>query len=301
MKVSQFGRSYISKKGIKRMSNIELVSSIRCFEGWQKQFKHSSETLDCEMHFSVYEPDSVVSSSDVPVVYWLSGLTCTDQNFVTKAGAQRYASDLGILLVAPDTSPRGESVPDAEDGAYDLGLGAGFYLNATQAPWSKHYRMYDYVSTELPDLIGSQYSVFEKAGLMGHSMGGHGALTIGLKNTDKFCSLSAFAPIVNPTACPWGQKAFSNYLGSDEAQWAQYDACALLESGSVKLPILIDQGLGDNFFESQSLTKPIDDLAKQIAYPMDVHYREGYDHSYFFIASYIQNHLEFHAQHLGNR
>lgn len=282
------------------MEGIELVSSHGCFGGQQNRYKHSSSTLQCDMHFSVYLPPQAKSASPLPVVYWLSGLTCSDENFVNKAGAQRTAAELGIILVAPDTSPRGESVPDDPEEAYDMGKGAGFYLNATQAPWDRHYKMYDYIVEELPSILANNFNVKAKAALAGHSMGGHGALVIGLSNMQQFTSISAFAPIVNPINTDWGKKAFSGYLGQDQKAWLQYDACHLLQQQGpfMKIPIMIDQGLADNFLDSQRLTRPFEKIATDISYPCDIQYYEGYDHSYFFIASYIEAHLRFHHSHL---
>jgi S-formylglutathione hydrolase len=282
------------------MSKIQQVSANLCFGGLQKRFKHQSEALKCEMHFSIFLPPQAQQHSALPVLYWLSGLTCTDENFVTKAGAQRIAAQLGIVIVMPDTSPRGDNIPDATDGAYDLGLGAGFYLNATESPWAEHYKMYDYIVDELPQLIRQHFNVSAKASIAGHSMGGHGALVIGLSNLQQFCSISAFAPIVNPFDSPWGQKAFKHYLGEDSSHWGQYDACHILaEQGKfLTIPIRIDQGLDDNFLDDQMLTRPLESIAKNIDYPAEFHYHPGYDHSYFFIASFIEQHLLFHAKHL---
>lgn len=284
------------------MSTLELVASNKCFGGWQKRYKHRSDTLNCDMHFSIYLPPQVEKPSASPVLYWLSGLTCTDENFVTKAGAQRIAAELGMIIVMPDTSPRGEEVPDADDAAYDLGLGAGFYLNATEAPWSSHYHMYDYIVDELPALIKNNFNITPKAAIAGHSMGGHGALIIGLSNMQRYTSISAFAPIVNPTECDWGKKAFSHYLGDEKAQWMQYDACHLMtEQGKyLQLPLRVDQGMEDDFLMTQKLTMPLEVVATELGYPGEFHYHPGYDHSYFFIASLIEEHLRFHAKHLKN-
>lgn len=284
-------------------NEITQTAANHCFGGWQKRFSHHSSVLNCDMHFSVYLPPGASQDKPLPVVYWLSGLTCTDENFVTKSGAQRIAAQLGIMLVVPDTSPRGEAVADAQDNAYDLGLGASFYVNATQAPWKSHYQMYDYIVDELPDLINSHFSVLPKAAIAGHSMGGHGALMIALSNLKRFCSVSAFAPIVNPIDCPWGEKAFSQYLGDDKSDWQQYDSCALMQQQGqfLHLPMLVDQGLGDDFYTKQKLTSPLELIAKDINYPAVFRYHEGYDHSYFFIASFIEDHLRFHAKHLANQ
>ncbi|MBU03155.1 MAG: S-formylglutathione hydrolase [Halieaceae bacterium] len=278
----------------------ECLSTVRCFGGEQHRFKHRSRALNCDMNYAVYLPPQAAERS-VPVVYYLSGLTCTDENFVTKAGAQRAAAELGVAIVAPDTSPRGNGVPDDPEGNYDMGLGAGFYLNATQAPWSDHYQMYDYVVTELPQVVADACPQVDtsRAAIMGHSMGGHGALTIGLKNPDRYTSFSAFSPIVAPTQCPWGKKAFTHYLGADESTWAEYDTCVLLSQAKEQRPILIDQGAADNFLEEQLKTHLIEEASEATGYPIEVRLQEGYDHSYYFIASFIESHLAFHARHLG--
>lgn len=278
---------------------LQMVSTTACFGGEQRRYKHSSTTLCCDMNFSVYLPPQSKKDSPLPVLFWLSGLTCTDENFITKAGAQRVAAELGLIIVTPDTSPRGDQV--ADDDAYDLGKGAGFYLNATQLPWSENYHMYDYIVEELPDLIRSEFNVKPKFAISGHSMGGHGALTIGLSNLQRYTSISAFAPIVSPSNCAWGQKALNAYLGPDKDTWSQYDACHLLSQQGqfLQLPILIDQGLADDFLDSQLLTRPFDTIAKQISYPAQIQYHSGYDHSYYFIASFIESHLRFHYEHLS--
>ena len=277
----------------------ECLSTVRSFGGEQHRFQHRSEVLNCDMIYAVYLP-AQAAEGPVPVVYYLSGLTCTDENFVTKAGAQRHAAELGVAVVAPDTSPRGDEVADDPDGSYDMGLGAGFYLNATEAPWSSHYHMYDYVLTELPKAVAKACPQVDtsRAAIMGHSMGGHGALTIGLKNPGRFSSFSAFSPIVAPTECPWGKKAFSNYLGSDASTWEAYDTCKLLGRASEHRPILIDQGTADNFLEEQLKTHLIEEASSAANYPIEVRMQEGYDHSYYFIASFIEDHLRFHAAHL---
>nr|MBX2858831.1 S-formylglutathione hydrolase [Cellvibrionaceae bacterium] len=277
---------------------MENVEKHRCFGGEQFRFKHQSASLKCEMHFSVYMPPAA-NNAPVPLIYWLSGLTCNDQNFVAKAGAQQFAAQHGIAIIAPDTSPRGEAVPDDSEGAFDFGLGAGFYLNATQAPWSEHYNMYDYIVSELPQVL-RQLDLplqLDCAAISGHSMGGHGALSIGLKNPDKFRSISAFAPIVAPSQCPWGEKAFSAYLGKDRETWSQYDSCLLLEKAR-HLPTLVDQGTDDDFLDVQLRTPLLRDAAEQFSYPMSIRMQPGYDHSYFFVASFIAEHIQFHAKHL---
>jgi len=251
------------------------------------------------MIYAVYVPPQA-AEGPVPVVYYLSGLTCTDENFVTKAGAQQHAAELGVAIVAPGASPRGEGVADDPEGSYDMGLGAGFYLNATEAPWSAHYNMYDYVVMELPRAVAEACPQVDtsRAAIMGHSMGGHGALTIGLKNTARYASFSAFSPIVAPTQCPWGHKAFTHYLGADQSTWADYDACLLLGQATDQRPILIDQGTADNFLEEQLKTHLIEEASRATNYPIEVRMQEGYDHSYYFIASFVGDHLRFHASHL---
>ena len=277
---------------------IENVSINKVFGGWNKQFTHQSKALNCKMRFAIYLPPQASEKNKVPVLYWLSGLTCTDENFMHKAGAQKLAAELGMAIVAPDTSPRGDKIPDDKDGTYDLGLGAGFYLNATQVPWDGHYKMYDYILKELPDLIEKDFPVNSKRAISGHSMGGHGALTIALKNPQKFQSVSAFSPICNPTQCPWGQKAFSAYLGNEQVQWDEYDACELIKRAKIKVPILLSQGTSDEFLDSQLKTHTIKDAANANAYPITINMEQGYDHSYFFIASFIEQHLQFHFKHL---
>ncbi|TVP15923.1 S-formylglutathione hydrolase [Shewanella sp. KCT] len=274
---------------------IENISSNKCFGGWHKQYQHQSRVLNCAMRFAIYLPPQA-SEQKVPVLYWLSGLTCTDENFMQKAGAMRIAAELGVAIVAPDTSPRGMEV--ADDAAYDLGQGAGFYLNATQSPWQAHYQMYDYVRDELPELIEVHFPVTEARALAGHSMGGHGALTIGLKHPDRYRSVSAFSPIVNPINCPWGQKAFTEYLGKNRDAWLVYDACELMKQASCDLPIFIDQGSSDNFLEEQLRPEALIAVAKEKEYPLILRMQEGYDHSYYFIATFIEDHLRFHASHL---
>ncbi|GLQ75063.1 S-formylglutathione hydrolase [Vibrio penaeicida] len=275
---------------------ITEISAAKVHGGWHKQFTHQSNTVQCEMRFAIFLP-SQAESEPVPVLYWLSGLTCTDENFMQKAAAFRKAAELGVAIVAPDTSPRGESVPDDSEGAYDFGLGAGFYLNATQEPWSTHYHMYDYVVKELPALIEANFPVNTKKSISGHSMGGHGALSIGLKHPDLYRSVSAFSPITNPMNCPWGIKAFSLYLGEDKANWSRYDSCELLKSADSVPPILVDQGSADSFLEEQLKPDMFQSIAKQhdnIVFRM----QDGYDHSYFFIQSFIEDHLAFHARYL---
>jgi len=240
---------------------MQKLSAYQCFGGQQLRFSHESTSLNCAMSFSVFLPPQA-QQKKLPVLYWLSGLTCNDENFVLKAGAQRYASELGIIIVTPDTSPRGEGVPDDADAAYDFGLGAGFYLNATEQPWAEHYRMYDYIVEELPALLAAHFPVDPaRASIAGHSMGGHGALTLGLRNPQQYASVSALAPICSAINSPWGQKALGNYLGNNKDDWLQYDALHLLENSQQCPPILIDQGEADEFLPSNyvpnCLSKPV--------------------------------------------
>ncbi|HAH4571365.1 TPA: S-formylglutathione hydrolase [Escherichia coli] len=276
---------------------MEMLEEHRCFEGWQQRWRHDSSTLNCPMTFSIFLPPPR-DHTPPPVLYWLSGLTCNDENFTTKAGAQRVAAELGIVLVMPDTSPRGEQV--ANDDGYDLGQGAGFYLNATQPPWATHYQMYDYLRDELPALIQSQFNVSDRCAISGHSMGGHSALIMALKNPGKYTSVSAFAPIVNPCSVPWGIKAFSTYLGEDKNAWLEWDSCALMYASNAQdaIPTLIDQGDNDQFLADQLQPAVLAEAARQKAWPMTLRIQPGYDHSYYFIASFIEDHLRFHAQYL---
>jgi S-formylglutathione hydrolase len=277
----------------------EIIAENRCFEGRQLRLQHPSSSLDCVMQLSLFLPPQA-ERGPVPLLYWLSGLTCTDENFVIKAGAQRYAAEHGIAVVCPDTSPRGEGVPDDPEGAWDFGLGAGFYLNATEAPWSGHYRMYDYVTEELPPLLAADFPLqADNCAIAGHSMGGHGALVIALRNPGRYRSVSAFSPIVAPSHCPWGEKAFGNYLGQDRESWKNYDACELIRSGATTLPMLVDQGDADDFLVEQLRTELLEEACREAGYPATIRYQAGYDHSYFFIASYIGSHIGFHARQLG--
>lgn len=277
---------------------IENISSNKSFGGWNRQYSHFSEVLGCQMRFAIYLPPQASAGEQVPVLYWLSGLTCTDENFMHKAGAQRVAAELGMAIVAPDTSPRGEGVPDDAEAAYDFGLGAGFYVNATQAPWNKHYQMYDYVVDELPALIESEFPVSDQRAISGHSMGGHGALVVALRNSSRYSSVSAFSPISNPVNCPWGQKALGSYLGGDRQNWTQYDASELMKASESHLPALVDQGGADNFLDEQLKPEALQAAARQSGYPLELRLHEGYDHSYFFIASFIEEHLRFHAANM---
>jgi len=273
------------------------ISDVKMFGGKQQQFTHESISTNCTMQFAIYLPPQASKTHKVPVLYWLSGLTCTDENFVQKAGAQRIAAELGMAIVCPDTSPRGDNVADDADKAYDLGLGAGFYVNATQAPWAEHYQMYNYVVSELPALIEANFPVTTQRAISGHSMGGHGALTIALKNSARYSSVSAFSPIVNPINCPWGQKALTAYLGENKSAWAEYDTCELIKQASSHIPMLVEQGLADNFLVEQLKPDNLLKAASEKGYALTLNQHEGYDHSYFFIASFIEEHLRFHASH----
>jgi S-formylglutathione hydrolase len=263
-----------------------------CFGGWQDVYRHRSEVLGCDMTVGVYFPPQA-EQGPCPVLYWLSGLTCTEQNFITKAGAQRYAAEHGIILVAPDTSPRGEDVADAD--GYDLGKGAGFYVNATQAPWASHYRMYDYIVDELPAWVEADPAASDRRAISGHSMGGHGALTIALKNPGRYRSVSAFSPIVAPSQVPWGQKAFTAYLGDDREAWKAYDTVELVRRAQERLPLLVDQGDADEFLQGQLKPELLQAAAAEAGHPLTLRLQPGYDHSYYFIASFIGDHIAHHA------
>lgn len=277
-------------------NSLTLLSATKSFGGWVKRFKHTSPTLNCDMIFAIYLPPQAENTA-VPLLWWLSGLTCNDENFMQKAGAQRLAAELGIAIICPDTSPRGVDLP-GEDDSYDFGSGAGFYLNATREPWSKHYHMYDYIAQELPELVHAHLPLNGKQAISGHSMGGHGALVMALRNPERYTSVSAFAPIVNPTNCPWGQKAFNGYLGENRDLWAQYDTCELIASGASRQPLFIDQGESDNFLVEQLKPELLEKACQENNHPLTLRRQPGYDHSYFFIASFIDDHLRFHAQHL---
>lgn len=270
----------------------ERIEHRACFGGWQDVYRHRSEVLGCDMTVGVYLPPQV-EQGPCPVLYWLSGLTCTEQNFITKAGAQRYAAEHGIILVAPDTSPRGEDVADAE--GYDLGKGAGLYVNATQAPWASHYRMYDYIVDELPAWVEADPMASDRRAISGHSMGGHGALTIALKNPGRYRSVSAFSPIVAPTQVPWGQKAFAAYLGDDREAWKAWDTVELIRQAREQLPLLVDQGDADEFLQGQLKPELLQAAAAEAGHPLTLRLQPGYDHSYYFIASFIGDHIAHHA------
>lgn len=274
---------------------MEIIEKHASFGGWQEVYKHQSEVLKCFMNFAIYIPPHEKDET-LPVIYWLSGLTCNEQNFITKAGAQKYASEHKVIIVAPDTSPRGEGIPD--DDAYDVGQGAGFYVNATQKPWSENYRMYDYIVDELRAVVDQNFPTNKVQSIMGHSAGGHGALLIGLRNPHIYKSISAFSPIVAPSQVPWGQKAFRVYLGNDHSFWNQYDAVELIKSSSVKVPILVDQGTEDSFLQEQLKPELLVNMCRDKEYPITLNMRKGYDHSYYFIASFIEEHIVFHINRL---
>jgi S-formylglutathione hydrolase len=281
---------------------LETLSETACFGGRIGFYRHHSAVNNCDMQFSVFLPPQA-QQGKVPVVTFLSGLTCTEENFMVKSGAQRVAAELGVMLVSPDTSPRGEDVPDDPDGDYDFGLAAGFYLNATEAPWSRHYQMYDYITDELQNIIFENFpGDRQRHGLTGHSMGGHGALTIGLRNPGLFGSLSAFAPISTTLHSPWGQKALGYYLGADQSTWVPYDACELargVQDVSHWSRILVDQGNDDPYLDEQLKVPMLEAACAESGLPLEVRYRDGYDHGYYFISTFIEEHLRFHAEQLG--
>ena len=276
----------------------ELLSETRSFGGWLKRYRHHSDTLDCEMVFAIYLPPAAADKT-VPLLWWLSGLTCTDENFMQKAGAHRVAAELGLAIVCPDTSPRGTDLPGEHD-SYDFGSGAGFYLNAIREPWNRHYRMYDYVTSELPALVQAHFPLNGREAISGHSMGGHGALICALKNPGRYRSVSAFAPIANPSQCPWGEKAFSGYLGDDRQTWKTWDACELIHAGDTGRPaLMVDQGEADNFYrDGQLRPEALKQACEEAGLPITLRMQPGYDHSYFFITSFIDDHLRFHIHHL---
>jgi len=277
---------------------VKTLSQHRCFGGVQGTYAHEAVETRCTMRFGVFLPPQA-QTGKVPALYWLSGLTCTEENFIVKAGAQRVAAELGIALVVPDTSPRGLNLPD-EAKSYDFGLGAGFYVDATQAPWSQGYRMYSYVVRELRELVAAHFPLDPaRMGIFGHSMGGHGALTIALRNPQSYKSVSAFAPISSPMRCPWGEKALGGYLGDDRARWRDYDSTALIEDRDwIGPPLLVDQGTADPFLDAQLRPDLLRAACAARNVPLDLRMQDGYDHSYFFIASFVDDHLRFHARHL---
>jgi len=281
---------------------IETLSETNCFGGTIGSYRHVSAVNNCNMQFSVFVPPQAANGK-VPVLTFLSGLTCTEENFMVKSGAQRVAAELGIMLVSPDTSPRGEGVPDDPDDDYDFGLGAGFYVNSTEAPWSDHYQMYDYITQELQTVIFDNFpGDVERHGLTGHSMGGHGALTIGLRNPEMFRSLSAFAPICTTLHSPWGKKAMGYYLGEDKAAWASYDSCEVARNVidiAAYEKILVDQGAGDPFLAEQLKPELLQAACEESGLPLDLRIHDGYDHGYYFISTFIEEHLRFHADQLS--
>ncbi|MGO1117763.1 S-formylglutathione hydrolase [Rhodovibrionaceae bacterium A322] len=279
---------------------LEKVSSNRAFDGVQEVYSHPSEVCNGNMRFAIYRPDRELAGEKLPMVTYLSGLTCTEDNFTVKAGAQRLASQLGLIILAPDTSPRGQNIP-GEDDSYDFGSAAGFYLDATEEPWSKAYNMYSYLTKELPGVIAENFNAdMDRQGITGHSMGGHGALTLHLKNPESYKSVSAFAPIVAPSQVPWGIKAFSGYLGDDKKTWEDYDATALVTKKPSNAHILIDQGSDDPFLHEQLKPELFDQACKSAGQSCDVRLQKGHDHSYFFIATFIEDHLNHHANVLNN-
>ncbi|MEI2415438.1 S-formylglutathione hydrolase [Orrella sp. JC864] len=282
---------------------LELLNEHRCFEGVQRYYRHDSREIGLPMRFSAYLPPQA-ADGPVPVLFYLAGLTCTEETFAIKAGAQRLAAQHGLMLVAPDTSPRGAGVP-GEDDAWDFGTGAGFYLDATEAPWRRHYRMESYVAGELYELAGRELPGDPaRMGIFGHSMGGHGALTLALRHPGRYVSVSAFAPIAAPMRCPWGQKAFAGYLGQDRQAWQAHDAAALMSAaGEAPFPggILIDQGLADQFLAEQLYPEAFEAACQAVGQPLTLRRHEGYDHGYFFISTFMQDHLAFHASQLKAR
>lgn len=278
------------------MTNLTQKSQTRVAGGTLTFYQHPSSSCNCDMSFSIFLPPGL-EKGKAPVLYWLSGLTCSEENFMVKAGAQRYAAELGLILVAPDTSPRGLNLAQEED-SWDFGTGAGFYVNATQSPWSDHYRMYDYVVNELPALIEANFPASDRRSLSGHSMGGHGALSIAQRNQGRYASVSAFSPICNPSVSAWGIKAFSGYLGEDRQSWMKYDSCVILDGLDKALPMLVDQGEQDGFLAEQLLPQNLADVCRRRGHGLDLRLQPGYDHSYYFIASFIGEHLAWHAKYL---
>ncbi|MEM7569324.1 MAG: S-formylglutathione hydrolase [Pseudomonadota bacterium] len=277
---------------------METVSENAMFDGVQGVYKHASATTGTDMTFAVYMPPQT-QAGPVPLLVYLSGLTCTHENVMTKAGAQRYCAQHGLAFLMPDTSPRGDDVPD--DDGYDFGKGAGFYVDATQAPWQAHYKMESYITGELLELVGAEFSALDmdRKAITGHSMGGHGALTLALKNPEMFKSVSAFSPIVSPINCPWGQKALTGYLGADQSTWRRYDGCALIEDGARVPEILVDQGTADQFLEKELKSHLLAKACEAANIPLNLHMRGGYDHSYFFIATYMEDHVQWASERLS--
>ncbi|MES2911336.1 MAG: S-formylglutathione hydrolase [Pseudomonadota bacterium] len=286
------------------MATLEMLSEHGCFSGLQRFYRHESQIIGLPMKFSVFLPPKASiekAGGKVPALVYLAGLTCNEETFMTKGGAQQLAAELGIALIAPDTSPRGAGAPGEAD-SWDFGVGAGFYLDATESPWSRHYRMESYITTELLPLVTSSLPIdSSRIGIFGHSMGGHGALTLALRHPDLFKSVSAFAPIAAPSQCPWGHKAFTGYLGTDKAEWARHDATALMtQEGKAPFPdgILIDQGLADKFLAEQLHPHLFEAACKAKGQPLTLRRHEGYDHGYYFISTFMNDHLRFHAEQL---
>ena len=277
---------------------METLSTNRSFRGKQGVYKHRSAATGTDMTFAVYVPEHSASAK-LPVLWYLSGLTCTHANVMEKGEYRRACAEHGVIFVAPDTSPRGDDVPDDE--AYDFGKGAGFYVDATEEPWSKHFRMRSYIEQELPELLAAEFPVdMARQGITGHSMGGHGALTISLRNPGRFKSTSAFSPIASPLNCPWGEKALGGYLGQDRSTWREYDACALIEDGARLPDLLVDQGTADNFLDEQLKTHLLDEACRKVDIPATIRMQEGYDHSYFFISTFMADHIAWHAERLSS-
>lgn len=279
---------------------IEIISEHGCFGGVQAFYRHDSSEIGLPMRFSVFHPPQEKQQA-VPILFYLAGLTCTEETFMIKAGAQRWAAKYGVMLVAPDTSPRNTGIEGA-DQEWDLGTGAGFYLDATQPPWNRHFRMESYLVHELHDLVCNQFNAEgQRVGIFGHSMGGHGALVLALRHPERFNSVSAFAPIASPTRCPWGQKAFTHYLGDDKAMWQSYDASELMKQRNAPYPdgILIDQGLSDKFLQEQLLPQEFEQACAQAKQPLTLRRHEGYDHGYYFVSSFIEDHINFHQRILN--
>jgi S-formylglutathione hydrolase len=276
---------------------MKTISEHKCFGGVQGYYAHPSREIGLDMKLSVFQPPQA-KSHKVPALYYLAGLTCTEETFAIKSGAQRVAAELGLMLVSPDTSPRGANIPGEAD-AWDFGVGAGFYVDATRAPWSRHYRMYSYVTRELPALLATNFPMDQlRQGIFGHSMGGHGALVCALRNPGQYQSLSAFAPICSPTRCPWGQKAFTGYLGEDRTTWKQYDASELVRHNCFAGNILVDQGLADKFLADQLCPQALEAACRDVGQPLTLRMQEGYDHGYFFISTFMEDHLRHHAAQL---
>jgi S-formylglutathione hydrolase len=274
----------------------QIISQAACFGGTQFIYRHDSAATGTQMRFAAFIPPQ---PGPRPVLWFLAGLTCTEENFTIKAGAQRVAAELGLALIAPDTSPRGEGVPDDPAGAYDFGLGAGFYVDATEAPWSTHYKMRTYIEDELPAVVAATLNVdMTRQAISGHSMGGHGALTVALRNPARFRSVSAFAPIVSPLHCPWGEKALSGYLGADRASWRDYDACALIEDGARLPRLLVEQGSADPWLAAQLKPQLLQAACAAAGIALTLRLQPGYDHSYYFISTFIEDHLRWHASAL---